>query len=619
MKESGFDKTLILRHYGDGRKEALPKYVKGYRNKKDSSQVLYEKPRLPVIKQTEPGIKKLHYQLIDGSSLIYYPSGNIAVCQSYSDVPGGGLYTNIFSDFPDSALLGTFTPSGNGSVCIPNSSNIVLIYNQKGGMVTNKDGQILRKWKWPGAGKLDDPVIIQVNKYITVRIAGRFAVSLIYKWQHESVRLSLSTSQGVAVPQLESLDQIFTEAKVTSTLAKGFTKTHSKKEEEINTSLKKRVNLSKDTKISGIPEENLSCDFNVMTELKKLRQKIKNILEQWMEYYRIAFGISLPHLHKSSTFPQRGGKKCKTQPACAFLGKNKGYEAALSHNLPPFYSATRTGLTQDMPSESSRAPHLLSSSSEIKQVDTAHNKKFSPKLPKTRSSMAQSLAHTACPVVLQRNMLGEEAKICRCSNHQIPSVTDLEYDHLINNQASSPEQITVVWVTASLGAANYDPRMDEHLEQLYERKNKNRSMPCTQGRLDSFRLLKYDISSADEFTGHCGSLLVKRHNIAPGMVLMYIQGKLLFANYIFNGYSKSAKDLQKQIAITRSSYNRGCYLPTDYRFSLQSYPEYTEATISDDVSRCICYAMDRKESSCDFELFNLYREAACTGIHKHSN
>lgn len=96
------------------------------------------------------------------------------------------------------------------------------------------------------------------------------------------------------------------------------------------------------------------------------------------------------------------------------------------------------------------------------------------------SEKASTASHSACPVVLRRMMLGDEVRICRCSNHQIPYVTDLEYDHIINNQMSSSEQITVVCVTTSLRTADYDPRTDKHLEQLYERKNKNRSMPCTQ-------------------------------------------------------------------------------------------------------------------------------------------
>lgn len=42
-------------------------------------------------------------------------------------------------------------------------------------------------------------------------------------------------------------------------------------------------------------------------------------------------------------------------------------------------------------------------------------------------------------------------------------------------------------------------------------------------------------------------------------------GKILFANFIFNGYGTSAKDLQKQTVKTRSDYHMGCFLPSDFR------------------------------------------------------
>nr|XP_045378385.1 uncharacterized protein C3orf20-like [Camelus bactrianus]XP_045378386.1 uncharacterized protein C3orf20-like [Camelus bactrianus] len=136
-------------------------------------------------------MKKFHYALIDGSSLTYYPSGHLAVCQSYSDLPWGGVYTNIFSNLPNQVILGTFTPFGCGSISFPNSQVISVMFNQDGGMVISKKGNIIREWMWPSKGKLD-PVEIWVNKFITVKIAGRFAITLVYKWHPQSIRLSLA-------------------------------------------------------------------------------------------------------------------------------------------------------------------------------------------------------------------------------------------------------------------------------------------------------------------------------------------------------------------------------------------------------------------------------------------
>nr|XP_008176965.2 uncharacterized protein LOC101948618 [Chrysemys picta bellii] len=322
LKEAGFDQPVILRHYGDTVRENIPKKFKG-QTCKNLFELLNGKPQIPAIKQADPALRKLHYGLIDGSSLIYYPSGHPAVCQSYSDLPGGGMYTNIFTASPDQTILGTFTPFGHGSICLHNSNVIAMMFNQEGGMVTNKDGEIVREWRWPQVGKLSDPVLMQVNDYITVRIAGRFAISLVYKWQHESVRLSLSPLQGVALPQLEELGQILTRVKLSSTSAKEFSKVSRKKlsEKETKKVLKKEPKLSELVKTLEIPEENISHinDFSAARELRKLQRKIKTILDDWLEHYRMAFEIDLPHIHKIPGLPQRALRKRTVQSAAAPL------------------------------------------------------------------------------------------------------------------------------------------------------------------------------------------------------------------------------------------------------------------------------------------------------------
>ncbi|CAM4467456.1 unnamed protein product [Lepidochelys olivacea] len=539
LKEAGFDRPVILRHYGDTVKENISKKFKK-RTCRTLFELLNGKPQTPAIKQADPALRKLHYGLMDGG----------------------------------------------GVICLHNSNIIAMMFNQEGGMVTNKDGEIVREWIWPPVGKLSDPVLMQVNDYITVRIAGRFAISLVYKWQHESVRLSLSPLQGVALPQLEELGQILTRVKLSSKSAKEFSKVSRKKlrEKETKKVLKKEPKLSELVKTLEIPEENISHinDFSAARELRKLQQKIKTILDDWLQHYRMAFEIDSPHIHKMPGLPQKALRKRPVQSAAASLvtsivqrAQEKNREDSGAHEsdssllLARFQSAPAHNMQGELSPYSPRISSLVNSNIKPDQpnVPQFSLNKYTPVLQNSYVSGDKLLftSHSACPVVLRRILMGQEGKRCRCSNHQIPYVSDLEYDHLINNQMSALEQIMVVCVSSSL-KTNGDPSEDK-LEQLHERKNRNRSMPCIQGRLDSYRLLKYDITSADEFTGHKGSLLVQRHNVASGMFLMYIQGKLLFANYIFNGYSKSAKDLQKQIAKTRSDYHMGYCLPNDFRFS----------------------------------------------------
>ncbi|KAK1161528.1 hypothetical protein AOXY_G19099, partial [Acipenser oxyrinchus oxyrinchus] len=86
---------------------------------------------------------------------------------------------------------------------------------------------------------------------------------------------------------------------------------------------------------------------------------------------------------------------------------------------------------------------------------------------------------------------------------------------------------------------------------------------CSQ---DPYRLLSYDIDTASRLTKTKTPLLVARHGVSPGTVLMYAQGKLLFGGTVLNGYGFSKKDLLKQIAKTRRDYLMGNVLPDDYNF-----------------------------------------------------
>ncbi|MEE6480394.1 hypothetical protein FKM82_012558 [Ascaphus truei] len=428
----------------------------------------------------------------------------------------------------------------------------------------------------------------------------------MYKWQHESVRLSLSPLLDVVPPHLEDLGLLVTSESFSSRTARELSKAIRKKAKEKDTkkSPKKTSILVALAKTLEIPEEHISPsnDFNAATELRKLQRKIRNILDDWMEHYRLASGVDSPHIQKMSEAPPRTSRKRKVQSAAVLQvtapapksqhvketdeGEPPGAEGPLL--LGRFQSAPAHNMRWDTP-QSSYSPRPSSFRSvNVKQDKSPAESSISKNVPGSHIlsksgilavpsvpllSFGQDheklwhMSHHTCPAVLQRMMLGEEGRLCRCSNHQIPYVTDLEYDQLISNQMSSVEQITVVCVVSSSLDSEEDQRKDV-LEQLYGKRNRYRSMPCMQSRLDSFRLLKYDMNSSSELPGHMGSpLLVQRHNTAPGMFLMYIRGKLLFANYIFNGYSRSVKDLQKQIAKTRSDYKMGYCLPNNFKFS----------------------------------------------------
>ncbi|MGH0165493.1 UNVERIFIED_CONTAM: hypothetical protein FKN15_051628, partial [Acipenser sinensis] len=90
-----------------------------------------------------------------------YPSGRIAVFQSYSGLPCGGFYTNVFSDSSDPYTLATFTPFGHASVCHPGSHTVALLLDQDGGILTDEEGTVMKEWNWAQGVKLNETVLIQ--------------------------------------------------------------------------------------------------------------------------------------------------------------------------------------------------------------------------------------------------------------------------------------------------------------------------------------------------------------------------------------------------------------------------------------------------------------------------
>ncbi|KAM7003434.1 uncharacterized protein C3orf20-like [Tautogolabrus adspersus] len=184
-------------------------------------------------------------------------------------------------------------------------------------------------------------------------------------------------------------------------------------------------------------------------------------------------------------------------------------------------------------------------------------------------SFTPSIPLTVCPVLLRDEMLGEGGRRrCCCSATLMPALTDLEYDAFITGQPLHSQQILVVCVTPPRQPVDTRRQQDQVvLEQVYRTRNKHRSMPCTQCQMDSFRLLRYEMSTRKPSCEEERLLLQQRHNVAPGMVLMYIRGKLLFVGYVCSDHSCSVRDLENQISRTRGDYRLGLSLPSDYKFS----------------------------------------------------
>ncbi|KAG7281046.1 hypothetical protein CRUP_016678 [Coryphaenoides rupestris] len=155
--------------------------------------------------------------------------------------------------------------------------------------------------------------------------------------------------------------------------------------------------------------------------------------------------------------------------------------------------------------------------------------------------------------------------LCYCSSRRMPLVTDLEYDAFVRAQGARGQQVLVVCVSGPGGHLGA-------LEQLYERTSGNRTMPCCQ--MDPFRLVRYEVSAGRKTGSARRRLLQLRHNVAPGMLLMYIGGELLFADHISASSTRcSVRDLYQQISTTRRAFRLGLQgLPADYKSGYDHQP-----------------------------------------------
>ncbi|XP_041851894.1 uncharacterized protein C3orf20-like isoform X2 [Melanotaenia boesemani] len=611
--EQELSKALVLRHYGDASVKAK---LKNSRRKIQPDPLANSIPQIPEIKLHHPVQQKLHYRINDGSSFIYYPSGRVAVCQSHSGLPCDGFYTNVFADDEHPVTLATITAFGHGAVSHPVSSAITAVWDQDGGFLYDGYGNITKEWSWRNSRTLRDKIVIQLSDLISVRLFSGISGVLIFRCDNEFVQLSLS-----AVSYINCTKQM-TEGKFVSAATQDF---KLQKKTKLPAGVPESKSNQKPTpgfpqmlrEVEGLEEPLVLCkrQGNAGRKLKKLQQRAQNIVENWLDYYCVAIGIKCPDTERmpvallktrlrrevqSAALPSLNSPGCTdAKPAQPLECRRDEFRENHKHLLAP--AGTPLDCTIQLPRTATKRDKkehrvtrvgplqihgniepesvILSSSPESETPATTYS-------TVNISPFAPSIPLTVCPTLLRAALQGEgQRRRCCCSAALMPVVTDLEYDALIMGQPPHSQQILVVCVTPPHHPHTV-PSQDT-LEMLYRRQNKHRTMPCTQCQMDSFRLVKYEMSAGKD---NCGLglnniLLQQRHNAAPGMVLMYIRGKLIFLGYIFSGDSCSARDLHKQISRSRRDYRLGMTLPSDYKYSDNvNDPATTKTHLSSDTA-----------------------------------
>ncbi|XP_074488535.1 uncharacterized protein C3orf20-like isoform X1 [Sebastes fasciatus] len=592
------DLNLIFRYYGDPEPKLKDRRA---RKKVQPATLVNGMPQIPEVKQQDPEQQKLHYKINNGSSFIYYPSGCIAVCQSHSGLPCRGFYTNVFSDSECPVILATITAFGHGAVTHPHSSAITAVWDQHGGFICDHHGDITKEWSWQTDRTQMDKIVIQLSDVISVRLLSGTSAMLSFRCNNESIQLPLSALSNINQPQE------MTERTSISDSAQDFL--------PVSVCSQEILQMVGEVEEPSAPWR--SGEHVGSREVKKLQQRARNTLDDWLDYYRVAVGIKCLNVKRMPDGPLRTRLRSEVESdALPSLNPPERVDAKLDQpeEMVWFQLRDLCGRNSDVASVDAPTERSLDSCVKLPRTRRKRTKEEEPcvtqigllqihgsikledsfsstprparsgiipksadlqpfadtRCPAPPSLYPPCIPLTVCPAWLRASLLGEGGhRRCCCSATLMPAVTDLEYDAFVMGQPPHSQQILVVCVTpqprqavnAHAAVSNQDV-----LEQLYRRRNKHRTMPCTQCQMDSFRLVRYEMSSGEPSWGDENILLQQQHNVTPGMVLMYIRGKLLFVGQVFSGDGCSVRDLQEQISKTRGDYRSGLSLPADYKF-----------------------------------------------------
>uniref|UniRef100_A0A8C3P6Y3 Chromosome 3 open reading frame 20 n=1 Tax=Chrysemys picta bellii TaxID=8478 RepID=A0A8C3P6Y3_CHRPI len=418
---------------------------------------------------------------------ISYPTGNIAACQ-FPVCCVGKTITLLFNNAPSLALLASFIADHQACVrySFKASCSLALMMDLEGGAVRDRDGYLTHKWSWASKTQTLQSLEFQINEQLKLKVLGQNSITLSFSCLNETVNMSLSRAPCAHTP---------------------------KADRRVSSSNEKEQQLER--------------------ALEEIKKRFQKTVKQFINAILIASGM-IPIEYPILEGARYVKFKRKEPPSQAWAKRVKEERALIASETKRPQKPPSRPIAQRIPPKPSRRP-VDQRKPSIKTVSAA-----GARPARTRAS---SIAD--CPIVLRRLLSKQDAGLgCKCVV-KIPFVTDLEFDKFISAPRKS-DQILVIFVVSSQNAS-YSPFLEWMLQSLYMEKQHGRPSPCIQCRCDPYRLLRYDMDTVMRRKPPLPPLLVRKHAVTPGMVLMYAGGKLLFGGCVFNGYGCSKKDLLKQI------------------------------------------------------------------------
>lgn len=140
----------------------------------------------------------------DGTTQIFYPSGNLAIIRLPNKTDG--FICIIQEDTPTNpTILALFDSSGRSSCYHPNG-NVWVYINILGGQYSDQAGNRIRTWNWsstmPSSSFVSfKPVFLALNRYIGIRILEQDKVSINFLAMGQQATISLGTKVMLHDPE----------------------------------------------------------------------------------------------------------------------------------------------------------------------------------------------------------------------------------------------------------------------------------------------------------------------------------------------------------------------------------------------------------------------------------
>ncbi|KAM9592443.1 uncharacterized protein C3orf20 homolog [Trichechus inunguis] len=459
---------------------------------------------------------KLHYTFYDGSSFVYYPSGNIAICQIPTCCRGRAI-TWLFNDTPSFSFLALFNAEGQGCVQYNAKARCpyVLVLDDEGGTTNDQKGYVVHKWSWTSKTETLLSLEYKVNDQMKLTVLGQDSMVITFTSLNETVTLTVSANN----------------------CPHGLT--HDKR-------ITRRIS-SLDDKISKMSR--------ALAEIKKRFQKT---VTQFMNSVLLTAGlftIEYPVKEEAeiSRTKMKSGPYADRGPKLSLLS---GELLVRSHSARP-----ESSMGESSREESASAPvsptRRKNLKIQAKPMVTSRAKAREAHRPATWAASPYD-----CPLVLRKLIRKEDIRAgCKCIV-KAPLVSDVELERFMS-APRDPSQVLVFGIVSVQNPAR-TAQLQWLLDTLYSHRQQGRASPCIQCRHDPYRLLRYDPDSPLQ---NDPPLLVKKYAVVQGMVLMFAGGKLLFGGCVLNGYGFSKQNLLKQIFRARHDCEMGYFLPDDYKFS----------------------------------------------------